>query len=263
MRAGYVRQKNFCRPTKQAGKRAAIDLKAVIYMHEQGRFDRYVAAGASIILHILMLALSLSHLPVGSERTSRVPDSLISSRAGPTESGELWFRQRIVPVTGTKLRGSDAIDTEEATTLTSLNTSYDAAIEERTESMSSYNLYPSSHYDSDKLNKIGRHKNVSERSDDSNEGVSAEMDLAPLRAQYMKALRIAVLKKWDGIEARINGCMLHLQQEVGGAVLRAQVGHCSIDSSTRDELEAAALMAQPLPYAGYEDVFSTSLDLDL
>lgn len=84
-----------------------------------------------------------------------------------------------------------------------------------------------------------------------------------LRTAYLAAVRDAILFKWNGTKASIDGCIMLLEQEIGGGVLQAKVVGCSIDPGARDALQATALMVQPLPYAGYESVFSRSLELEL
>lgn len=84
-----------------------------------------------------------------------------------------------------------------------------------------------------------------------------------LRNVYLNALRGAILAHWPASGISLAGCQLSLQQEAGGKVLGAQVSGCTLSSSDRDHLEAAALMAQPLPYAGYEAVFAKQLSLQL
>lgn len=60
-----------------------------------------------------------------------------------------------------------------------------------------------------------------------------------------------------------SGCALVIDQITGGQVVGAYVQHCDLPKSEQLRLEAAALKAQPLPYAGYESVFVTSLTLGL
>lgn len=84
-----------------------------------------------------------------------------------------------------------------------------------------------------------------------------------LREAYLAALRATILAKWNKPDADLDGCTIALQQEAGGKVTAARLGGCALPETDRNELEAAALMAQPLPYAGYEAVFSETVNLDL
>jgi hypothetical protein len=84
-----------------------------------------------------------------------------------------------------------------------------------------------------------------------------------LRDAYLRALRTAILDKWGRPNANLTGCTIALEQDVNGLVVSARVGDCTLNAEQRDSLESAALMAQPLPYAGYETVFEKRLDLNL
>lgn len=83
------------------------------------------------------------------------------------------------------------------------------------------------------------------------------------RNAYLAAVRAAILSKWTDTKTSIDGCIMALEQEIGGGVLQAKVVGCSIDPGARDALQATALMVQPLPYVGYESVFSRSLEVEL
>lgn len=94
-------------------------------------------------------------------------------------------------------------------------------------------------------------------------GSAGNSDNTGLRDAYLKALRTAILDKWDRPNAGVEGCTIALEQDVNGLVVSARVGDCTLSAEQRDSLESAALMAQPLPYAGYETVFEKRLDLNL
>jgi hypothetical protein len=78
---------------------------------------------------------------------------------------------------------------------------------------------------------------------------------------YVAAIKSAILRRWTASHpgADAPDCALVIQQDVGGKVTLAQATHCS--DIERRSLEAAALMAQPLPYAGYESRFKTRLNI--
>lgn len=83
-----------------------------------------------------------------------------------------------------------------------------------------------------------------------------------LRAAYLAALKAAIDKHW----ARTGGkgkCSLILKQSIGGSVQSAISTDCELDLDSRRGLEAAALMAQPLPYLGFETVFASEMQLDI
>lgn len=84
-------------------------------------------------------------------------------------------------------------------------------------------------------------------------------------ANYHAALRAAIRRKWAELSDRPfpKGCALRMTLAVGGAVNASSAKGCALPSENRMQLEATALMAQPLPYAGYEAVFSPELELEL
>lgn len=86
-----------------------------------------------------------------------------------------------------------------------------------------------------------------------------------LVANYHAALRARIAQAWGRLSRRDfpAGCALHLSQSPGGAVTATSANGCALSQEDRLQLEAAALMAQPLPYAGYESVFATELVLAL
>ncbi|MEN5118217.1 hypothetical protein ABE488_12935 [Luteimonas sp. TWI662] len=61
-----------------------------------------------------------------------------------------------------------------------------------------------------------------------------------------------------------HGCALDLTLGAEGSVLEATTsGGCKAPPEIEDQLAAAALMAQPLPYQGYEAVFKPAMTLRL
>ena len=85
-----------------------------------------------------------------------------------------------------------------------------------------------------------------------------------LEARYMAALRQAIMTHWTGYQVRKVGeaCSLTIRQVSGGQVHSALSGTCALDQASRRALEAAALMAQPLPYQGFESVFREEMVLE-
>lgn len=82
-----------------------------------------------------------------------------------------------------------------------------------------------------------------------------------LRAEYLAALRVAIREHWQ-YDGHKGSCRLTLQQSQGGRVLSVASSNCALDTAGRRALEAAALMAQPLPYVGYESVYADIMDID-
>ena len=84
-------------------------------------------------------------------------------------------------------------------------------------------------------------------------------------ASYHAAVRAAIRRKWSERTDRPfpTGCAVQLTLTTGGSVNAISAIACNIGKEQRLQLEAAALMAQPLPYAGYEEVFVSELQLEL
>lgn len=81
-----------------------------------------------------------------------------------------------------------------------------------------------------------------------------------LEARYVMSLKSAIYAQWrsSGLRHKAETCGLMIEQTAGGTVLTAQLVNCSLTPSEQRAFEAAALMAQPLPYAGFESVFLES-----
>lgn len=93
-----------------------------------------------------------------------------------------------------------------------------------------------------------------------NNGVDAD-----LAARYAAALQEAIRRNWtrpDSVQAG-QLCKLNIRQLPGGEVIDVQVAaSCPYDDLGKRSVEAAVLKAQPLPYAGFEAVFSRNLTLN-
>ena len=88
---------------------------------------------------------------------------------------------------------------------------------------------------------------------------------ADLRARYAAALQQAILQNWRRPDSVPLGqrCKLNIRQLPGGTVVDVQVaGSCPYDEAGKRSVEAAVLMAQPLPYAGFEPVFSRNITVN-
>lgn len=83
-----------------------------------------------------------------------------------------------------------------------------------------------------------------------------------LLARYQAALQQAVLRNFTRPDSMPVGqrCKVVIKQLPGGEVVDVQVAPgCPFDDLGKRYVEAAVLKAQPLPYAGYESVFSRTL----
>ena len=86
-----------------------------------------------------------------------------------------------------------------------------------------------------------------------------------LLAQYQVAIQQAVVRNWTRPDNVPLGqrCRITIRQLPGGEVIEAKVADsCPFDAAGRRSVEAAVLKAQPLPYAGFESVFSRTLLLN-
>ena len=83
-----------------------------------------------------------------------------------------------------------------------------------------------------------------------------------LRARYAAAIQVAVTAKWtrpDNVPAA--PCRMTIKQLPGGEVMSVEFSaSCPYDEAGKRSVEAAVLKAQPLPYAGFESVFSRTLN---
>ena len=86
-----------------------------------------------------------------------------------------------------------------------------------------------------------------------------------LSAAYTKALTDAIRNNWtqpDNVSS-LQVCKIVIRQIPGGEVIDAQVDpSCPYDEQGRRSVEAAVLKAQPLPYLGFESVFSRNLTIN-
>jgi colicin import membrane protein len=81
---------------------------------------------------------------------------------------------------------------------------------------------------------------------------------AGLEARYYAAIAASVKSKWRRPDSVPLGarCKVHIRQMAGGAVQQVNVvSPCDLDEEGRRSIEQAVLLAQPLPYAGFESVF--------
>lgn len=83
-----------------------------------------------------------------------------------------------------------------------------------------------------------------------------------LLAEYLLEVSSKIYKNWN-YEGPRSGCKLIIRQSLGGEVEGSTTVDCILPMDARRSLEAAALMAQPLPYAGFEAVFSEEISIQI
>jgi colicin import membrane protein len=86
-----------------------------------------------------------------------------------------------------------------------------------------------------------------------------------LTARYAAAIQAAVTQNWNRPESIPAGlrCTLLIVQIPGGDVISANVtSPCNADPAARLSIEQAVMRAAPLPYRGYEKVFSREIRLN-
>jgi colicin import membrane protein len=86
-----------------------------------------------------------------------------------------------------------------------------------------------------------------------------------LAAQYYAAIQNAVTQNWlrpDNAQPGLR-CLLRIVQIPGGDVLSVRiVSPCNADALTRASIEQAVKRAAPLPYEGYQKVFSREINFN-
>lgn len=83
-----------------------------------------------------------------------------------------------------------------------------------------------------------------------------------LTARYAAAIQAAVTQNWNRPESIPAGlrCTLRIVQIPGGDVISANVtSPCNADGAARLSIEQAVMRAAPLPYQGFEKVFSRDI----
>jgi colicin import membrane protein len=83
-----------------------------------------------------------------------------------------------------------------------------------------------------------------------------------LQARYFAAIAAKVQSKWRRPDSVPVGarCKVNIRQMKGGTVTQVEVASpCPLDEEGRRSIEQAVLLAQPLPYEGFESVFDRNL----
>lgn len=92
----------------------------------------------------------------------------------------------------------------------------------------------------------------------------ASLASTDLEAEYVAAIHSRVLAGWTPPATLKPGshCAVEFGQLPGGAIVSAVVTpDCEFDAAGKASIEAAVLRAQPLPYRGFEAVFSRRMTL--
>lgn len=88
-------------------------------------------------------------------------------------------------------------------------------------------------------------------------------EIASLQDQYILAIQAVVTQNWLRPPTARTGlrCKLRVNQIPGGEVISSVViSPCNADDVTRRSIIAAVKRAEPLPYRGYEEVFSREIE---
>lgn len=84
-----------------------------------------------------------------------------------------------------------------------------------------------------------------------------------LLSQYAQVIQSAVTNQWlrpEGTDAGLK-CLINVQQLPGGHVIDITTNSpCNANTEEKDSLINAVRKADPLPYAGYESVFTRRLN---
>lgn len=108
-----------------------------------------------------------------------------------------------------------------------------------------------------------RSRNAAEAAAESDAGASGANGIDEgLQARYITAITNKVVSKWRRPDSVPIGarCKVHIRQMAGGAVTLVEtMSPCALDEEGRRSIEQAVLLAQPLPYEGFEPVFARDL----
>ena len=222
---------------------------------EEDHLDRYWAAAISAALH---LAVAIWALIGASEM--RPGESTLGTSSGTLSLhwlGEDEFRQPLVALSPAKSMPVADLEPEVmiAPTPLPLRVTADAAI---TETATREQTPP-------ETSVVTAASAMPNTGTAGQAAPSAEVLLETPRYDsreqaYLTALRAAIQSKWTRQSGR---CAVTIQQTVGGQVTGAISKSCTLGQADRHALEAAALAAQPLPYAGFERVFREQITVEM
>lgn len=223
---------------------------------KDGRSDKYWAVSISISLHLALAGWVLLGLSETQQEQSHGASSApLSSRF----LGEDEFRQPLVAASQAEPledsapepepiseQGLDATQGKTEATATEAAASADDSLPAPTAPASTAAQDSGSGYESP-------------HADPQFETPSSDS----IKNAYLAALRATIQSKWVRQDKQYGRCSVTLQQTAGGGVVSATSRSCMLDDADRRALEAAALAAQPLPYAGFEHVFREQLTVEM
>lgn len=93
----------------------------------------------------------------------------------------------------------------------------------------------------------------------------AGASLAARLDRYARALQAHVVSQWVYSESALNTapCKAHVTQLPGGTVIAVAIDRdCPENPALRHSIESAIIKASPLPYAGFEDVFTRKVTMN-
>ena len=226
---------------------------ATLPLNHDARHDRYWAGGVSAGLHLLALLWTLTAASTLSEGSSARDTT--SGQLSMTFLGEDEFRQPLVIAKTTPQAERPDLIPVEPLSDTSPNPQAPTAVAvaESPEVPSSAPSPPTA---------------TMTAPNGGEAGMPVERVESPLPAfppygrehDYLMALREAIRAQWA---PGTGPCSITIQQTVGGRVVAAVSESCAMGVSAKQALEAAALSAQPLPYAGFERVFRERVTLSM
>lgn len=225
---------------------------------EEGRLDRYWAAAISIALHLAMAVWVLT----GTSEIRSGESTLGTSSGAPSLRwlGEDEFRQPLVALSSAKSTPVTNPEPEVTIDPTPLP-SHAATNLAITEPATSEQTSPET--------SVATAASTTPNADAAGQAASSvEMPLETLRYDsreqaYLMALRAAIQSKWTRQSTQDGLCAVTIQQTIGGQITGAISKSCTLGQADRRALEAAALAAQPLPYAGFERVFREQITVEM
>jgi hypothetical protein len=228
------------------------------FANEEGRLDRYWAAAISITLHLAVAVWLL----VGTSEIRSEESTLGTSSGAPSLRwlGEDEFRQPLAalpPAKSVPVANPEPEVMIDPTPLP-LHAAANLAI---TEPTTSEQTSPET--------SVATAASTMPNADAAGQAASSvEVPLETPRYDsreqaYLMALRAAIQSKWTRQSTQGGRCAVTIQQTIGGQVTGAISKSCILGQSDRRALEAAALAAQPLPYAGFERVFREQITVEM
>lgn len=221
------------------------------------RSDNFLALAISIALHltvaiwVLMGAAETRQQPLGAG----LPSASLSSRF----LGEDEFRQPLV--TASPIKPIQASDPEPGTatdhTVAPTLETKAAEMAEATE------LLPDSLPTSPASASAAQEAGLSGPESSAVDPPLEDHSYNPTESAYLTALRAAIQSKWIRHDKQHGRCSITIQQTIGGRVVSATSTSCMLNDTDRRALEAATLAAQPLPYAGFEQVFRENMTVQM